>query len=249
MVRVTLPFLGVLSPFLRSLILLLCAAAIALPARADETNKNPGAKEALEALNDFIGDWKGNGNPLSATGNRTIWSESANWAWRFKGKDVWLVLKIKDGKHYKGGELHYLPKTKRYQLKLTTTAGKTEVFEGRLRKAMLTLDRTDPKTHETQRLKMNIAEEGARFVYRYETRPSGRTIFYPSYQVGLTREGEIVSSDDNKVECVITGGLGKIPVTYNGQTYYVCCTGCLEAFKENPAKYVKEYEKRKARKK
>lgn len=226
-----------------------CALILAAPAVAGE-KKPSGAKEALEALNDYIGDWNGNGTPQRTTsGERSIWKESVSWTWRFKGNDAWLVMKIKDGKYYKGGELSYVPEKKRYRLKLTTKDDKTETFEGRLQKQTLTLQRVDPNTHETQRLKMNTAAEGVRFVYRVEYRPSGRTIFYPSYQVGFTKEGESLGGEETKVECVVTGGLGKIPVTYNGQTYYVCCSGCLEAFNENPAKYVKEYEKRKAQKK
>ena len=48
-----------------------------------------------------------------------------------------------------------------------------------------------------------------------------------------------------KNECIITGGLGMIPVSYNGKTYYVCCSGCRDEFNANPKKYVKEYEKSK----
>ena len=218
--------------------------------RADETGGKLSAKHALEALNDYIGDWHGSGSPQDARADaRAIWREAASWTWRFKSDDAWLVLKITDGKHFKGGELRYVPDKKRYRLKLTTADGKTQVFEGRIRKDVLTLDRLDAKSHETQRLRMNLAADGARFVYRYEYRPHGRTVFYRGYQVGFTKEGESLGASESKVECVVTGGLGKIPVTYNGQTYYVCCSGCLEAFNENPAKYIKEYEKRKARKK
>ena len=31
-------------------------------------------------------------------------------------------------------------------------------------------------------------------------------------------------------------------VSFEGKTYYVCCTGCRDEFKENAAKYVKEWE-------
>jgi YHS domain-containing protein len=38
-------------------------------------------------------------------------------------------------------------------------------------------------------------------------------------------------------------------VSYNGKDYYVCCSGCRDAFKENPEKYIKEAEaKAKAKK-
>jgi YHS domain-containing protein len=31
-----------------------------------------------------------------------------------------------------------------------------------------------------------------------------------------------------------------------GMTYYVCCTGCRDAFNENPSKIIAEYKARKA---
>ena len=36
-------------------------------------------------------------------------------------------------------------------------------------------------------------------------------------------------------------------MTYMGKTYYVCCSGCKDAFNEDPAKYVKEFEDAKRR--
>jgi YHS domain-containing protein len=36
-------------------------------------------------------------------------------------------------------------------------------------------------------------------------------------------------------------------VLYKGKTYYVCCSGCRDAFKDDPEKYIKEFEERKAK--
>src|SRR5262249_29281562 len=86
------------------------------------------AKEALQALNDYIGGWKGNGT--SEQNKSEIWKESASWSWRFKGKDAWLTLDLQDGKHFKKGELRYLPAKELYQLTLFDRADKPAVFEG-----------------------------------------------------------------------------------------------------------------------
>ena len=32
------------------------------------------------------------------------------------------------------------------------------------------------------------------------------------------------------------------------KTYYVCCGGCRDAFNDNPEKFIKEYNERKAKK-
>ena len=37
-------------------------------------------------------------------------------------------------------------------------------------------------------------------------------------------------------------------VSYKGQTYYVCCSGCRDAFHEDPERYIKEYNARKKKK-
>jgi hypothetical protein len=63
--------------------------------------------------------------------------------------------------------------------------------------------------------------------------------------VGLTREGESFGAREKRVECVVSGGLGTIAVMYKGVTYYVCCSGCRDAFNEDPEKYIKEYEAKK----
>jgi hypothetical protein len=49
-------------------------------------------------------------------------------------------------------------------------------------------------------------------------------------------------SDYRDKTCVISGGLGTIQVSYNGKSYWVCCTGCQAAFNEEPARWIAEFE-------
>src|SRR5262245_42870762 len=70
-------------------------------------------KEALQEFNDFIGEWKGSGTV--ANDKFLIWTENADWSWRFKGPDAWLELKVPNGKKVKSGELRYLPDEEAYQ--------------------------------------------------------------------------------------------------------------------------------------
>ncbi|NBS91117.1 MAG: YHS domain-containing protein [Planctomycetota bacterium] len=37
-----------------------------------------------------------------------------------------------------------------------------------------------------------------------------------------------------------------MPVSYKGETFYVCCSGCKDAFVENPEKFIKEFKAKKA---
>ena len=36
-----------------------------------------------------------------------------------------------------------------------------------------------------------------------------------------------------------------MPISYKGETFYVCCSGCRDAFNENPEKYIKEFKAKK----
>src|SRR5262249_17268307 len=133
----------------------------------------------------------------------------------------------------------------RYQLTATDARDQKLTFEGELKKGYLTLDRTDAGTKEVQRLTMNSAADGLRFIYRWSRKPAGGTLFVKGYQVACTKKGESLAARAKKVECVVTGGLGTMPVSYKGVTYYVCCTGCRDAFNEDPEKYIKEFEAKK----
>jgi hypothetical protein len=206
------------------------------------------AKEALQALNDFIGTWKGTGGPDKPRPDpKETWNETVDWTWRFKRNDTFLIMAVKSGKHFQSGELRFLPDKQRYQLTIAAK-DKKQVFEGELKDEILTLERLDPDKKETQRIKMNLAGDGVRFILRYERKPAGRSVYVRDYQLACTKEGESLGAREKKVECVVSGGLGKIPVSFKGTTYYVCCSGCKDAFLENPEKYIKEFEERKSKK-
>lgn len=202
-------------------------------------------KEALQKLQDFIGEWKGNGGPDGKTVSKNVWSETLNWGWRFKGDDAWLVLEIKNGKHIKAGEMRWVPEKKQYKFTATDIKDNKMVFQGALKKDILTLDRVDPKTGETQQIQMNNAAEGVRFIYRYARKDEGKTLFKKEYMVAATKEGMSLGGKEKKTECVVSGGLGTTPVSFKGETFYVCCSGCRDAFAENPEKYVKEFKAKK----
>jgi hypothetical protein len=215
------------------------------PAAPTEVQKK--MKTALRELQDFIGGWKGNGQTKVRPGPRDpFWSETVRWGWRFKGDDCWLTVDFNGGKFLKSAEVRYLVKTKMYQLTGTPVEGKDKlVFDGTLNDDKLILERVDPKTKVVQRISMNLAAEGIRLIYRVERKPG--TIWNLEYMVAATKEGEALAGKKAKgPECVVSGGLGTMTVTYNGETFWVCCTGCRDAFNENPKKYVDEYKKAKA---
>ena len=68
----------------------------------------------------------------------------------------------------------------------------------------------------------------------------GKGPFSNAYAMNGTKEGEAFAGGGKKPECIVSGGAASIQVSYNGKTYYVCCTGCRDEFLANPEKYVKK---------
>jgi hypothetical protein len=222
---------------------LLLGVLVFLP-RAGAGGQHKDPKEALQALQDFIGGWKGAGT--NQKNKSEIWTESIDWSWRFKKEDCWLTVRFIGSKLFKSGEIRWLPDKEKYQFTLVDKQDKKLIYVGELKKDALTLERLNPETNDTELLKIKTAAQGIRAVYDFSVRAEGRKLAFPTYQLAYTKEGEAFGADSKKgPECVVTGGLGTMAVSYMGQTYYVCCSGCRDAFNENPAKIIAQYQARK----
>jgi hypothetical protein len=206
-------------------------------------------KEALQALNDLIGSWDATGEPEGTRQEkqRGFWTESLRWRWQFKGDDAWLKVAVEKGKYFTKGDLRYLSDKDLFQLTLTTVTDQALTFQGHLKEHVLTLERQDEATRETQRLTLTLLH-GSRLLYRYEVKSPDRSFFRRIYAVGATKQGAaFAGSGSPNPECVVSGGLGTIRVSYKGETYYVCCSGCRDAFNDEPEKYIKEFQAKKAK--
>jgi YHS domain-containing protein len=212
-------------------------------AQAADDEEDP-AKEALQAVQEFVGSWKGSGQE-----GKNLWKETMAWGWKFKDGKSFLAFEVKDGKHLDKGELRYLADKKKYELTVTRklSDGKTEsqVYLGELKKGYLTLLRSDPKTKDEQQLIFNTAGDGVRLVYNYKIRKGGKGIASNVYSVAANKEGESLGAKKDGRECIVTGGEGTMAVSFGGKTYYVCCSGCRDEFNANPEKYVKAFEAKK----
>ncbi|QEL19024.1 TRASH domain-containing protein [Limnoglobus roseus] len=225
--------------------LTLALACLFVTPAADPAPAN--AKEALKPFNLFVGKWKGTGIPDTAGGKpKEFWSETVAWEWHFKGDDVWLTATFDKSPHYKTGDLRYLADKKAYTFEVTTTDKKSLTFQGPLtpgkgKEQVLTLDRTDDTAKTTERLVFTLLHSN-RYLYRLDSKPTAAASFARQFQVGETKEGESFADVPKGPECVVSGGTGTMRVTHGGKTYYVCCSGCRDAFKDEPEKYIKEYE-------
>lgn len=239
------------------LFLTTCAVSVHSAHASGSGSNNPSApvttvtpRAALQPFNVLVGSWKGSGMPEGTKAERAAgaWEETVVWEWKFKDQDAWLAVTFNKGKHFTKGELRYTPEKgnpePKFTLALTATDKSAATFTGTLadKGKVLALTRTDGPATEEQRLVFSLLHSN-RHLYRFETRPAGATVtFSKRYQVGATKEGEPFATTAKGPECIVSGGLGTMKVTYKGKDYYVCCSGCRDEFKENPEKYIKEAE-------
>jgi hypothetical protein len=213
---------------------------------ADDPPAKRTPRQALHPFGDLVGSWKGTGTPTVPLGARAeFWTDKIAWQWQFKGDDEWLKVSFDKSRHFTDGELHYLPEKDQFALTVRTPKKETLTFTGPLKERKLTLQRAH--NGEVHQLVFTLLHP-ERYLYSYNVRPAGKVLFARKYQVGATKEGVAFAGGDGRPECIVSGGLGTMPVMYQGKTYYVCCTGCRDEFNENPTKYVAEYEAKKAKK-
>jgi hypothetical protein len=224
---------------------LLGAGILSLAGAADQNAE--AAKKALqvEDIAGFVGVWKGDGD-AKVNGKKEIWKETFDWGWKFgKDGDAWLALNIDNGKFVKKAALRYDPAKKVYVLTATDKDGNDRDYAGKLTKKGLVLEGKD-KAGDVRRLTMYTLADGARMSVKAEVQEGGKGPFSDLYKITATKEGEsFAGGGKKKNECIVTGGLGTIPVSFSGKTYYVCCSGCRDEFNAEPKKYIDEFEKKK----
>lgn len=215
------------------------------------------AKEALTPFQDLVGGWNGTGQPKrnSAAG---AWREKAEWRWKFSGEHVALEYAVEEGKLLKSAQMSFDPKSKALRLKtVELSTAKDQIVEreyvGAPNGNKLVFDTPTKDGAEGRRITITRLNE-KRMLVLFEQKGAGQNFFNRIAEVGYTREGtRLAESDQTGPECVVTGGAGTIKVSYKGETYWVCCTGCRDAFNDDPegvlADYRKKLEERKTGKK
>lgn len=210
-------------------------------------NSAPDAqKHRLSKVQSLVGQWRGVGQP-QRNSNKDSWTEEANWAWTFAGDGPALAAKLPKGKYFTQLHLSASAADDQYQLTATLVAGGDPLtYTGRLDEhEQLVLLSEKPRDGLPQRLSFRFTANGDRLLLLMEKQGAAAGQFTRLAEVGYTRQGSGFGKNLAQRECVVTGGLGTIEVTNNGQTYHVCCTGCRDYFNENPAKVLAEYNAKK----
>jgi YHS domain-containing protein len=226
----------------------LCVLATGL-ALGDEKSTAPDAvaakKSALAPFNSRIGKWNGVGQPRRGS-NQGAWQEKAEWIWDFSGHDVAVRIDVADGKLAKTLRLKFDPVSKQYIGTLIRTEGAEETYRGKLEtadKLVLTADEGD----EIRQITITLLND-KRTLILFEKKLATAASFNRVAEVGYTRDGaRLATSASSGPECIVTGGTGTMEVKYKGQTYYVCCTGCRQAFEDDPEGVIREAAERRKR--
>lgn len=208
----------------------------------------PGEQEShrLAQLQPFVGQWKGVGQ-LQRGSNRGAWRENLDSAWKFAEGMQSLTFRIDEPRFFRVGQLSAASDGKGLELEADFRAERLRYVGDFDEQGTLVLLAADPPSDAPARIQIRLVAQGQRMLILFE-RSAGPDRFLRLAEVGYTREGSNFGQGTSFVECIVTGGLATIPVSHEGQTYYVCCTGCRDYFQTDPAAVLAEYRARRSRK-
>jgi hypothetical protein len=233
-----------MSRLLSGLVLVFAVALFADDGAA--TKQQTAQKERLAKVQKLVGDWHGVGQPQRSS-TKDSWIEEAEWAWSFGKEGPALIAKLPKAKYFSQLRISAGGADGQYELAATPVAGGEAIrYHGTLdAQEQLVFSLDQPQGELPQRLSFRFVAEGKRLVVLLERKSPNSDLFVRLAEVGYTRQGSGFGKGSTQRECVVTGGLGTIAVTHNGQTYYVCCTGCRDYFNENPDMFLAEYNAKK----
>ncbi|MDB5346232.1 MAG: hypothetical protein JWP89_4609 [Schlesneria sp.] len=215
--------------------------------QAEEPQPKPASKaatiDALREFNGLVGSWRGIGQ-VKRGSSQGAWQEKAEFVWELKPKSTGIRINVEDGKEWKSALLNFDEATKQLTLTAKLLDDSTRTHHGKFEDKRLVMEGVDDKK-EVHRLTLTVLNEN-RLLILFEKRPEQQSFFTRTGEVGYQRQGtKIAAVNGTGPICVVTGGAGTIPVTHKGKTYYVCCTGCRDAFNDDPEGTIAAYEKQK----
>jgi len=194
-------------------------------------------KKSLAALQDYVGTWKGAGQVRRGS-TQGAWIEESEWVWQFDKQGAAIVQKSAKGKFVRQLELRVSQQPGAFVATVKTPQGVELQFAGKLDESgRLVLVNKDPQNQVVGRISIRIVAAGKRMIVMYEKLLTG-TLYTRLGELGSTRKGSMFGGGATMIECIVSGGKGTIPVTFNGKTYYVCCSGCRDYFNDNAAEVV-----------
>ena len=222
--------------------LCLFGAAGAFEESASQSTVKVAGTDHLQPFNSLIGEWKGVGQVRRGS-RKGAWSEKVVCEWHFEQGAGTVVLKSEGGQSFETLNLEWDTAESRLVLRQKQQDGLVTYYgsmpEAWPDKLQLTSDTS--KDGVTYRCTLQQLSP-IRATIMFERRASASGSFRRLAQIGYTRVGaRLAVAGANQRKCIVTGGLGTIPVSHKGKTYYVCCQGCVQAFNEAPDAIISEY--------
>ena len=231
----------------RAIQISILSVLVGLPAVAEKPPSETTKSAAIQALQDYnvlVGGWRGVGQPKrgSQTG---AWQERVESVWELKPKKSGIRWKIDAGKQWKSALLSYDEEKQVYTLNVELPDETSRTYSGKINEKRLVMESEPKVEQEIHRVTLTVLNEN-RVTMLLEKRPEQQSFFTRVAEIGYQRDGtRLAVAGNSGPECVVTGGLGTIAVMHQGKTYYVCCTGCRDAFNDDPEGILAEYKKRK----
>lgn len=205
------------------------------------------ARKALQPLQGLVGEWRGAGQIRRGSPDGG-WTEESAWVWRFDGAKAALQFTVARGKYFVSGSLQPGATPKSIELIAKTASGREVKYAGEIAEdGSVTATTADPQApaDAPQRVSLRVVANGDRLVMLLERRSAISDRYARLAEIGYTRRGSEFGKGTSQPECVVTGGLGTIQVSYKGQMYFVCCAGCRDLFEQKPDEILTEYRERK----
>lgn len=235
--------------------------SIALLAVADDEPKKGDSKpdaaaqearaaiqEALVELNPLVGGWRGVGQPVRNS-NKGSWSEAAEWVWEIKKEHIGIRYSVKDGKHLASALVTWNPQKKEFVLEAMLPDKSERTYTGKLSGYKMTFESQPDANGDVHQIVLTQLNE-KRTLVLFQIRRKDQTQFTRVAEVGYTREGTKLAEEGvGGPECIVTGGKGTMSTVYKGKTYWFCCTGCRDAFRDDPDTIISQAEAKAAKKK
>ena len=213
-------------------------------------------RAALKPFQILLGRWNG----LST--RQVI--DHPDWAYDWVSDPMHPGLRVKSekGDYIREGRLSYLPESDQFAFKAIDADGVGRTFVGTFTEPVRDVAGDEKKLQRTYKLQLTEPEASAageqwritfnqqennRYILEFE-RKRGSGQFGRVDTIGTQREGTsfaLSDTDYGDKTCIISQGLGTISVSYKGQSYWVCCSGCKAAFEDEPEKWIAKWEEKK----
>ncbi len=208
----------------------------------DAPPKRAADQAALKTYAGLVGEWKGTGQAQRGSAKGS-WAESADWAWSLTNDSAALKYASDKGKYLRKGLLKPGPKRGEFLFEATLPDDTKRTFVGKTgARDILVLTPEKEVDDGLARITITPLHDTRLLILMEAKDPSGG--FTRLGEVGFTRKGVAFAAGDSTPACIVTEGRGTIEVKYKGKTYYVCCSGCKDLFKQDPEAVLAEAARR-----